>query len=65
VVSVDHEVFGCPGLYVADGSVVPGDLGVNPSLTIAAMTERMMSRIPPKETAAAAGGAQRYEHERS
>jgi cholesterol oxidase len=34
-------------MYVVDGSVVPGNLGVNPSLTITAMAERAMSRIPP------------------
>ena len=48
VVDVDQQVFNYPGLYVADGSVVPANLGVNPSLTIAAMIERAMSRIPPK-----------------
>ncbi len=48
VVDIDHQVFNYPGLYVADGSVVPANLGVNPSLTIAAMTERAMSRIPAR-----------------
>jgi cholesterol oxidase len=51
VVDVNHQVFNYPGLYVADGSVVPANLGVNPSLTIAAMTERAMSRIPAKAAA--------------
>jgi cholesterol oxidase len=37
VVSACGEVFGCPGLYVADGSVMPGPVGPNPSLTIAAV----------------------------
>ncbi len=52
VVDIDHQVFNYPGLYVADGSVVPANLGVNPSLTIAAMTERAMSRIPARDQAA-------------
>lgn len=39
---VDHrgEVFGYPGLYVADGSIIPFALGINPSRTIAALAER-------------------------
>ena len=53
VVDVRQQVFNYPGLYVADGSVVPTNLGVNPSLTIAAMTERAMSFIPPKANAPA------------
>jgi cholesterol oxidase len=37
----DHgEVWGHPGLFVADSSVIPGPLAVNPSLTIAALAER-------------------------
>ena len=53
VVDINHQVFNYPGLYVADGSVVPANLGVNPSLTIAAMTERAMSRIPARAEATA------------
>jgi cholesterol oxidase len=48
VVGFSGEVFGHPSLYVADGSVVPLNLGVNPSLTIATLAEYIMSRVPPK-----------------
>ena len=39
---VDHkgEVFSYPNLYIEDGSIFPKALGVNPSLTIAAIAER-------------------------
>ncbi len=47
VVSLDGEVHGYPGLYVIDGSIIPGNPGVNPSLTITAMAEFVVSRIPP------------------
>lgn len=46
VIDSHHEVFNYPGLYVVDGSVIPANLGVNPSLTITAMAERAMSYIP-------------------
>lgn len=49
VIDVNHEVFGYKNLFVCDGSVIPANLGVNPSLTITAMTERCMTRIPPKK----------------
>jgi cholesterol oxidase len=51
VIDTRHEVFNYPGLYVADGSVIPANLGVNPSLTITAMAERAMALMPSKEEA--------------
>jgi cholesterol oxidase len=47
VIDRDHQVFGHPGLYVCDGSAVSANLGVNPALTICALTEYAMSKIPP------------------
>jgi cholesterol oxidase len=49
VVDFRGEAFGHPGLYVVDGSVVPVNLGVNPSLTITALAEYLMSLIPEAE----------------
>ena len=48
VVDDRGRVFGYPGLYVADGSVIPANLNVNPSLTIAAISEYFMAQIPEK-----------------
>lgn len=39
------QVFNYDGLYVSDGSVMPGPVGPNPSLTIAALAERFAARI--------------------
>lgn len=39
VVDRNGEVFGYPGLFVADGAVMPGPVGPNPSLTIAALAD--------------------------
>jgi cholesterol oxidase len=43
VVDADGFVFGVEGLSVLDGAMVPSALGVNPSLTIAALVERAMA----------------------
>jgi cholesterol oxidase len=49
VVDTAHEVFGYPGLYVVDASAIPANVGVNPSLTIAALAERFAARFPEKQ----------------
>ncbi len=46
VVGLDAQVHNYPGLYVVDGSIVPANPGVNPSLTITALAEYVMSQIP-------------------
>jgi cholesterol oxidase len=51
VVDAHQRVFGYENLLVCDGSAVPANVGVNPSLTIAALAEHAMSHVP------AAGGA--------
>ncbi len=48
VIDADQKVFGYDNMYVCDGSAVSANPGVNPSLTITAMTERVMSKIPEK-----------------
>ncbi|MCU1357390.1 MAG: choD [Acidimicrobiales bacterium] len=48
VIDPYQRVYGYEGLSVADGSAVSANLGVNPSLTITAMTERAMSLWPNK-----------------
>ncbi len=48
VVDAYQRVFNYPGLHVADGSAISANLGVNPSLTIAAQAERAMSLWPNK-----------------
>lgn len=50
VVDKTCEVFNYPGLYVVDGSIMPGNPGINPSLTITALAEYAMSHIPENET---------------
>ena len=52
------EVFGFPGLYIADGAAMPGPVGPNPSLTIAAMADRMATRILEGSSRPAATGAE-------
>jgi len=48
VVGLDHEAHDVRGLFVVDGSTVPGPLGVNPQLTIMAMATRAAEGIAAK-----------------
>lgn len=49
VIDRDQRLFGYKNIYICDGSAVSANPGVNPSLTILAMSERAMSKIPPKK----------------
>ncbi|HET6547513.1 MAG TPA: GMC family oxidoreductase [Solirubrobacter sp.] len=51
------NVFGHPGLHVADGSVMPGPTGPNPSFTIAALADRFADRIIDSDRRAAEAAA--------
>jgi cholesterol oxidase len=48
VIDLDFQVFGHPGLYVMDATVIGANLGANPSLTITALAEYACSRFPAK-----------------
>jgi cholesterol oxidase len=51
------EVYGFPGLYVLDGALLPGPVGANPSLTIAAMADRACDRLLASAAPSAASSA--------
>ena len=48
VIDKDHHVFGYVNMMICDGSSISANPGVNPSLTITALAERVMDKIPPK-----------------
>lgn len=48
VIDPYQRLYGHPGLHVADGSALTANLGVNPSLTITAQSERAMAMWPNK-----------------
>jgi choline dehydrogenase-like flavoprotein len=45
VIGPSHETHDVPGLFVVDGSAVPGPLGVNPQVTIMALAERASEHV--------------------
>jgi cholesterol oxidase len=57
VVDAHQRVFGYENLLVCDGSAVPANVGVNPSLTITALAEHAMSHVPAAGVGASAAAA--------
>jgi cholesterol oxidase len=55
VIDSHQRVFGYKNLLVCDGSAIPANVGVNPSLTITALAEHAISFVPAAGTAAAEG----------
>lgn len=49
VIDKDNRVFNYQNMYIIDGSMISANPGVNPSLTITALAERALSKIPDKE----------------
>ncbi len=49
VINDKFQVHGYPNMYILDGSIIQGNLGVNPSLTITTLSEYAMEQIPVKE----------------
>ncbi|HFA47850.1 MAG TPA: GMC family oxidoreductase [Bacteroidetes bacterium] len=48
VIDKDNQVHGYQNMLVCDGSMISANPGVNPSLTITAISERAMSKVAPK-----------------
>src|SRR5271163_266144 len=57
VIDAHQRVFGYENLLVCDGSAVPANVGVNPSLTITALAEHAMSQVPAADALAAGENA--------
>ncbi len=56
VVDANNRVFGYENLMICDGSTMPANPGVNPSLTITAIAEHAMAAVP---VSAAVAGTER------
>ncbi len=57
VVDEFNRAFGYDNLLICDGSTMPANPGVNPSLTITAISEHAMTAVPPKVEATTADGS--------
>ena len=53
MVDAANRAYGYESLLVCDGSAIPANPGVNPSLTITAVAEHAMAAVPPKDGAEA------------
>ncbi|NIF40378.1 GMC family oxidoreductase [Burkholderia sp. Tr-862] len=62
VMDAQNHVFGYQNLLICDGSMLSANLGVNPSLTITALTEHAMSHIPAKSSHAPHRPSVSYDH---
>jgi cholesterol oxidase len=51
VVDENFEIHNYEGMYIIDGSIMPANPGVNPSLTITALAEYAMSMVEKKTLA--------------
>lgn len=49
VVNEYFQAHGYPNMYILDGSIIPCNLGVNPSLSITALSEYAMAQVPEKD----------------
>lgn len=49
IINSDFKVHGYPDFFITDGSVIQGNIGVNPSFTITAIAEYAMSKIKEKD----------------
>jgi len=47
VIDARGQVFGYENLLITDGSALPANPGVNPSLTITALAEHTIAQVPP------------------
>jgi cholesterol oxidase len=59
IVDSNFKVHGYPDFYITDGSIIQGNIGVNPSLTITAIAEYAMSNIRVKDGSHKSGLSER------
>ncbi len=60
VIDKDQRVFGYANMWICDGSAISANPGVNPSLTITALAERAMAKVPGKSSVIASEAKQSF-----